>query len=498
MVLGRYQLGARLAAGALGTVVAAVDQRTGRDVAVKFFDGARDNFSAWVDEMRLIMRLDHPHIVRCLDTGFDPEWDLSVLVFERALGGSLRRALADNRRFAGPEIAQLLSQLAAALAHAHSLGVVHRDIKPENILALTTMGQPPWALTDFGAGRFLARGKALQSLAGTLQYMAPEVLRGHATATSDLYSLGLVGLELLLGDCPDLERRSEFRLQQRHRADLAGLVARLLDPDPTLRLPTASNVSLALAATRQNVDVVGHPDGRRYVLCGDDVSVFAEGDAASRPVARVPRGRRFVASGAHGPVCVVGDRRIVCLEDRPSTLYASDSPFDAFVVSREHGSMWLVQANELHCIDGLGGHVVGWFEPPGRPSAWPLGWKEALADGHPCTGIVLEPSQALLAVPGTRTILHVRRVAQVVRVSAISVPAPVYALVDHPQGPLVHCGDATHAVLLTFAAGQLAQLERLAVPVDCVKPDAGPTGPQFAALTVPCEQPSPTAETDHA
>ena len=70
-VLGRYLLGDRIAAGSLGTVVAAVDQRTGDEVAVKFFDGASDNYAAWVDEMRRAVRLAHPHVVACRDARYD-------------------------------------------------------------------------------------------------------------------------------------------------------------------------------------------------------------------------------------------------------------------------------------------------------------------------------------------------------------------------------------------------------------------------------------------
>ena len=184
-VLGRYALGERLAAGSLGTVVAATDLRTGRAVAVKFFDGARDNFGAWVDELRLALRLEHPHIVPCLDVGYDAGFGLSVMVFPRAQGGSLRRALASGRRFTEPELRGFLLAIAGALAYAHARGVVHRDVKPENILALERTGEPPWALTDFGAGRFLARGAALRSLAGSRPYMAPEVGRGAADARSD-------------------------------------------------------------------------------------------------------------------------------------------------------------------------------------------------------------------------------------------------------------------------------------------------------------------------
>jgi serine/threonine protein kinase len=147
-------------------------------VAVKFFDGASDNFAAWISEMRLALRLHHAHIVQCLDVGHDAQHDLCVLVFARAMGGSLRRALASGAGLTDPQIHRMLVELAAALAHAHAGRVVHCDVKPENILALERLGEPPWALTDFGTGSFLVDGAVLPGPVGSPPYMSPESLLG--------------------------------------------------------------------------------------------------------------------------------------------------------------------------------------------------------------------------------------------------------------------------------------------------------------------------------
>jgi serine/threonine protein kinase len=167
LVLDRYRVGSRLAAGAAGTVVGAVDTEDERAVVVKFFDGSDDNFAAWVQEVRLAMRLRHPNIPACVNAGYDPAWGLSVLVFERALGGSLRRALVSGRSFTVDDHRRVLADVAAALVHAHAQGVIHRDVKPENILAQTAEGAPPWQLTlisapaaSWPAGRSRGRRRA--------------------------------------------------------------------------------------------------------------------------------------------------------------------------------------------------------------------------------------------------------------------------------------------------------------------------------------------------
>ena len=127
-------------------------------------------------------------------------------------------------------------------------------------------GEPPWALTDFGAGRFLARGALLGSLAGSLQYMAPELLGEGADASCDLYSLGVVGVELLLGARPELPERTAFRLARRGGDDLAAVIACLLDPDPGRRFPSSEALMWALAAERGGFDVSRAGDGSRLLL----------------------------------------------------------------------------------------------------------------------------------------------------------------------------------------------------------------------------------------
>ncbi|HMY60128.1 MAG TPA: protein kinase, partial [Pseudomonadota bacterium] len=95
-------------------------------------DGASDGFSAWNDEMRLIMRLSHPNIVPCFDVGFDDQLKVWMLVLAYQEGGSLRRWMSDPALRRQIPAKQVLSDIASALLFAHKKGVIHRDAYEKN------------------------------------------------------------------------------------------------------------------------------------------------------------------------------------------------------------------------------------------------------------------------------------------------------------------------------------------------------------------------------
>ncbi|MCA9718980.1 MAG: serine/threonine protein kinase, partial [Myxococcales bacterium] len=322
-ILDRYRVTGRIASGSVGSVLSAVDERSGAPVAIKCFDGGHDNYAAWLDEMRLIMRLRHRNIVAVLDVGHDDSWGLDVLVFARALGGSLRRALVSTPRFDRERTRALLRDVAAALAHAHAHGVIHRDIKPENILALKPEGGPPWAVTDFGAGRFLSSGLERGSFAGSPGYYAPELLHGHLGPALDQYSLGVVGVELLTGERPDHDDCLAFALAHHDRSGLEGLLARMVSIDPERRLPNLESVHRALAGAREpRVDVTRDDQGRRFSLEGNELRWFSGDTATTAGRLLIPRARRFCSLRGH-PMLVAGERRLVSFIDKPRTEYAA-------------------------------------------------------------------------------------------------------------------------------------------------------------------------------
>jgi serine/threonine-protein kinase len=186
----------------MGEVRAAVDVRLERAVAVKLL---RPELSADPDvrrrferEARAAARISHPHVVAVFDTG--EQDDVPFIVMERLPGTTLADEIARgpvDPRHAGT----LALEVVTALEAAHRLGVVHRDIKPGNIL----LGPAGAKVADFGIAT-VAEGSHLTTtgiLVGTTAYLAPERLAGEpATASSDLYGVGVVLFEALAGRPP--------------------------------------------------------------------------------------------------------------------------------------------------------------------------------------------------------------------------------------------------------------------------------------------------------
>ncbi len=200
----RYALTERIAAGGMGEVWAAVDTVLGRTVAVKLLHPALSQESDFVERFRAEARhtasLHHPNIATVFDYGEDD--GTAYLVMELVAGQPLSQIIAERAPLSAPETASILAQAATALEAAHQGGVVHRDIKPANIL-ITPEGTAK--LTDFGISRAIDTAPLTQTgqVLGTAQYLSPEQALGQsATASSDIYSLGVVGYEMLTGERP--------------------------------------------------------------------------------------------------------------------------------------------------------------------------------------------------------------------------------------------------------------------------------------------------------
>ncbi|MHB1225410.1 MAG: serine/threonine-protein kinase, partial [Gemmatimonadaceae bacterium] len=249
----------RLARGGLAVVDLARDRRSGRHVAIKrvhaSFADDPETVTRFAREAGIVATLDHPSIVRTLAVK-QPDDHTLAIVMQYVPWPTLRSVLARVGPFPIERARRVLAEMGAALRYAHERGIVHRDVKPENIFLHERSARS--LLSDFGSARPI-RGPEHNvtlngSAIGTPTYMSPEQIDGLAVdGRSDLYSLGLVGWELLTGERP-WEGESLYRVlyNQKHerlpslamlRADVPAsllfAVEGLLPKDRAARWPDA-------------------------------------------------------------------------------------------------------------------------------------------------------------------------------------------------------------------------------------------------------------------
>jgi serine/threonine-protein kinase len=280
LLADRWELVRPIGRGGMATVYLARDRKHGRDVAVKVLRREISSLlgpERFVQEIQIAAKLSHPHILPLFDSAEVGGYLLYVMPY--VAGETLRDRLERSGPLPVAEAVEIARQVASALDYAHGQGVIHRDIKPENILLQS--GQA--VVADFGiaraidaaglggdGGRMTETGVAL----GTPFYMSPEQIGGEpATGASDIYSLGCVLYEMLVGR-PPFEGTSTPAIFGGHAT------ARV--PPLRRRRPEVSR-ALEQAALRA---------------------------LAKAPEDRFPTGASFAAALTHGPGLVV-DRRLV-------------------------------------------------------------------------------------------------------------------------------------------------------------------------------------------
>lgn len=201
---GRYVLRSLLAVGGMGEVWRAADTELERPVAVKVLkDSAAANetfLKRFTNEARNAAGLTHPNIAQVLDYG-DQE-GTAYLVMELVEGEPLSSILEREITLDEPRLARILIETCRGLQVAHDAGVMHRDIKPGNLLV--SEGDAV-KITDFGVSRSTDQTTLTQTgmVMGTAQYLAPELALGKpATPASDVYALGIIAFEAVVGKRP--------------------------------------------------------------------------------------------------------------------------------------------------------------------------------------------------------------------------------------------------------------------------------------------------------
>ena len=268
-----YTVEAELGRGGMSVVYRARDVRLRRDVAIKvlppelaFVANVRARF---MREAQTAAQLAHPNIVPIY--GVEEKDTLVWIVMALIEGETLGTRLTRDGTLAAPEAQRILSSVADALAYAHAHAVIHRDIKPDNILL--ERGTLRVLVTDFGIAR-AAEGDGRLTLTGvavgTPTYMSPEqaIGEGEIDGRSDLYSLGIVGYQMLCG-APPFSANSTPAL----------LLKQVTEPLPSLR---ARNASAPTALVNAIERALAKKPGDRWP------SVRAFGDAVNGAQAAAP------------------------------------------------------------------------------------------------------------------------------------------------------------------------------------------------------------------
>ena len=303
--------------GASASVYAAHDTKQDRRIALKVLSHAIGDAlgsKRFVQEIRITSRLQHPHILPIYDWG---EWKgLLYYVLPFIAGESLREKLSREKQLPIEECVQLTCDVASALAHAHSQGVIHRDVKPENIL----LSEGHALVADFGIARTIDihTGERLTSsglIVGTSQYMSPEQASGEREidARSDIYSLGCVLYEMLAGIEPFVGPNVQAVIAQRFTHTpppiktyrpvvpdyLVSVLERALAVSPADRFQTMKEFEAALPATNASPSERRRP-GRSVrdllrTTKGKILLVAATAFIAALVAAVIPGSRGFVS-----------------------------------------------------------------------------------------------------------------------------------------------------------------------------------------------------------
>src|ERR1700757_2573740 len=200
---GRYRVISRLGSGGMADVYLAQDQLLGRFLAVKVlhhhFAEDHEFVERFKREASSAAALSHPNIVGIFDRG---EWNGTYYIAMEYVAGRSLKAIVREDGALDPAVAiDIVVQILRAARFAHRRGVIHRDLKPHNVI-LDEEGRA--RVTDFGIAQAGASDMTLTgSIMGTAQYLSPEQAQGHhVSASSDLYSVGVILYELLTGVVP--------------------------------------------------------------------------------------------------------------------------------------------------------------------------------------------------------------------------------------------------------------------------------------------------------
>jgi eukaryotic-like serine/threonine-protein kinase len=263
-VVARYRIEGVLGSGGMGQVYLARDTELERTVAIKLVDSRRQRPQELVREARLAASLDHPSI--CAIYGVDYLGEEPLLVMEYVKGLPLSKVIRGRRSVSLATALDFARQIVAAVAHAHDNGVIHGDLKSSNVMVgpdghvtILDFGLAVRSDAGEGGGEFdSTRLSPSSGAAGTVPYMAPEMIRGQPPSVqSDIWALGVLLFEMIAGRRPfagstPYEIASNILVDQRTcmesliRGPIRGIIDRCLAIDPAGRYASAHALGRAL------------------------------------------------------------------------------------------------------------------------------------------------------------------------------------------------------------------------------------------------------------
>lgn len=269
--IGQYKIISLLGVGGMGEVWLAEDSRLKRRVALKLFSAKhkQNALLRFEQEAYAASALNHPNIITIFDIGQNDGWQFIATEY---IDGKTLRQILKERKLSLKECFDVFEQISAALAAAHSAGIVHRDIKPENIMI---RADGILKILDFGLARFNFKENAPQSakfltnpgmILGTATYMSPEQARGIAIdEKTDVFSSGIVFYELLTGRQPfqgtseidvlaAILEKSPAEIREAVPESLRKLILRMLSKEAGKR-PSAAEILEEIRFIKHNLDV---------------------------------------------------------------------------------------------------------------------------------------------------------------------------------------------------------------------------------------------------
>ncbi len=276
LVDGRYRILRRIGSGGMADVYCAEDSHLGRQVAIKVLHRRFAQDQEFVERFRREAKsaagLNHPNVVGVFDRG--EHEGTYYIAMEFLTGQTLKDIVTAEAPLPQERVIDIGTQILEAAGFAHRHGVIHRDFKPHNVI-VDEQGHAK--VTDFGIARAGASEMTeTGSIMGTAQYLSPEQAQGHAvTATSDIYSIGVMLYEMLAGRLP-FEGDSAVAVALKHLSEpptpisqwrpdvhpaLEAVVMAALAKDPTQRWQSAEDLAAALEAARAQIEA-GHNGGQ--------------------------------------------------------------------------------------------------------------------------------------------------------------------------------------------------------------------------------------------